>query len=418
MFKKFWSDTIWGFVFIIAVAVIVTIVPSFKVFDIFDPIGEALTDMETTDIVYSQDIRYDQLAEENIVLVNIGNLPRRGIADLILQINQHNPKVIGMDMIFPYPKEDTLGDLYLSNALSQVENLVMYSKLLNFDEDDAFDSLEVSDQDLFGFGETAFTNFITGAADQDDPKVCRTFTPRERVGDREELAFSVKLAQIYDSATTQKFLDRDNDTEFINYRGNIFDTSADAESKAPIKYFALDWYQVLDGDFVPELIKDKIVIFCYMGSELGDRKANDDKYFTPLNYRYAGKSHADMFGGVIHANCVSMILSESYIDEMPQYASILTAAILLYLNIILFVFIYKVMPKWYDGLTKVIQLIEAFALFTLVILIFIWFDYKLNMTFSIIAVLIAGDALEIYFGVVKNLFTKEGRRDLAKLKKL
>ncbi|WP_109830214.1 CHASE2 domain-containing protein [Reichenbachiella versicolor] len=418
MFKKFWLDTIWSFIFIIAVALLVTTVTQFKLFDIFDPFGDALKDMETTDIVFGQGLRPDQVAEENIVLVNIGDLPRRGIADLVNAINSHNPKVIGMDMIFPYPKEDTLGDLYLANALSQVENLVMYSKLLNVDDDDTFDSLEVSDQSLFGYGETAFTNFITGAADQDDPKVCRSFAPSEQVGDEIELAFSVKLASYFAPEKTEKFLARDNDIEFINYKGNIFDLSADAASRAPITYFALDWYQVLDGEFVPELIEDKIIIFCYMGSQLGDRKALDDKYFTPLNFRYAGKSHADMFGGVIHANCVSMILSEEYIDEMGTGISYIWALILLYMNIILFVYIYKVMPKWYDGLTKVIQLIEAFALFTLVIVVFNQMNYKLDMTAAIVAVLIAGDALEIYFGVVKNLFTKEGRRDLTRIKKL
>ncbi|MFY0627506.1 MAG: CHASE2 domain-containing protein [Reichenbachiella sp.] len=418
MFKKFWLDTILSFFFIVGTALFVTSVSTFKIFDILDPFGDALADMETTDMVYSQGIRDDQMAEEDVVLVNIGMLDRRGIGDLVNIINSAEPKVIGMDMIFPAPKPDTLGDLYLADAFSRVENLVMYSKLLNFDDDDTFDSLLFSDQTLFNYGETAFVNFITGAADQDDPKVCRTFAPSEMVGDREELAFSVKLAQIFAPEKAQAFLDRDNDIEIINYRGNIFDLSADAASKAPITYFALDWYQVLDGDFVPELIKDKIVIFCFLGQEFGDRDTNDDKYFTPLNFRYAGKSHADMFGGVVHANCISMILSGEYVDSMSELWSYLWAVILLYLNIILMTYIYHVMPKWYDGLSKVIQLIEAFALFTLVIVVYNAMNYKLNMTYSILAVLIVGDALEIYFGVVKNLFTKEGRKDLTSIKKL
>ncbi len=418
MFKKFWMDTVWGLVFIVGFALFVTQVSQFKVFDILDPFGDALKDMETTDLVYSQGLRPDQMAETEVVLVNIGDLDRRGISMLVDSINKHGPKVIGMDMWFADPKEDVEGDLMLAAALSQVENLVMYSKLIEPNES-GFDSMEVSYQGLFNYGTTAFTNFITGAADQDDPKVCRTFTPRQIVGeDHEELAFSVKLAQIYDSAKAQRFLDRNNDVEIINYKGNIFDLSADAASMAPITYFALDWYQVLGGDFAPELIQDKIIIFCYMGSELGDRKALDDKYFTPLNFRYAGKSHADMFGGVVHANCVSMILSEDYIDSMGDTWSYIWAIIILYMNIILFTFIYKVMPKWYDGLTKLIQLIEGFALFILVGMVYVNFNYKMNMTASIIAVLIAGDALEVFFGVVKNLFTKEGRKELSKLKKL
>ena len=420
MFKKFWLDTIWGLVFIVSVALIVTQVSQFQVFDILDPFGDALKDMETTDLIYSQGLREDQLAETDVLLVNIGDLPRRGIAELVDSINKYDPAVIGMDMWFEGtdPNGDTLGDMMLSYAFAQVENLVMYSKLENFDDDDIFDALTLSNQDLFAYGETAFTNFITGAAHQDDPKVCRTFAPSEMVGDQEELAFSVKLVQIFDSVKAQRFLDRNNDIEIINYRGNIFDESSSKESKAQITYFALDWYQVLGGEFVPELIKDKIVIFCYLGSQLGDPKALDDKYFTPLNFRYAGKSHADMFGGVVHANCVSMILGESYIDSMDDNWSYFWAIIILYLNIVAFTFIYKVMPKWYDGLTKLIQLIEAFALFFLVGFVYVSFNYKLNMTATIIAVLIAGDALEIYFGVVRNLFTKEGRKELTKLKKL
>ncbi len=213
----------------------------------------------------------------------------------------------------------------------------------------------------------------------------------------------------------ERFLARDNDVEDINYRGNIFDYG---DTAYPISYFALDWYQVLNMEFAPDLIKDKAVIFCYLGSELGDRKALDDKYFTPLNKNYVGKTHADMFGGVVHANAFSMIMAEDYIDEMSENSSYLMALILLYLNIVLFTVIYKVVPRWYDGLTKLTQLVEAAALFTLNIVIFNYFNYKVDVTLSIVAVLIAGDALEVFFGVFVNLFTKEGRKELRELKKL
>lgn len=414
MFKKFWLETIYGLFFILSLAFVVSQVTAFKVFDIFDPIGDVFADMESTDIVFSQ-LRENPVAEEDLVLVNVGDLPRAGIADMVNIINAFEPRVIGMDMIFRNPKEDTLGDLNLSAAFSRVENLVMYSKLINYDDDDDFDTLEVSYPPLFGYGETAFVNFITGAADQDDLKMCREFAVREYVGDLEQLAFSVKMAQYMDPEKVEKFLARGNEVETINYRGNIFDYGA---TDYPACYFALDWYQVLDMEFAPELIKDKAVIFCYLGSELGDRKALDDKYFTPLNKNYVGKTHADMFGGVVHANAFSMIMSENYVDEMSEGWAYAMALILLYLNIVLFTLIYKVMPKWYDGLTKLIQLIEAFALFTLGLVIFNYFNYKVDVTLSIVGVLIAGDALEVFFGVFVNLFTKEGRKELRKLKKL
>ncbi|MDW3211021.1 MAG: CHASE2 domain-containing protein [Reichenbachiella sp.] len=414
MFNKFWKETLYALFFILALAFLVTQVTAFKVFDIFDPIGAVFEDMESTDIVFSQ-LREDPIAEENLVIVNIGDLPRGGIADMVNIINAAEPRVIGMDMIFRNPKEDTLGDLKLSDAFSRVENLVMYSKLVDIDDDGDFDTLEVSYPPYFDYGETAFVNFITGAADQDDLKMCRQFAVREYVNDEPELAFSVKMAQYMDPDKVERFLARENDVEDINYRGNIFDYG---DTAYPISYFALDWYQVLDMEFAPELIKDKAVIFCYLGSELGDRKAMDDKYFTPLNKNYVGKTHADMFGGVVHANAFSMIMAEDYIDALGDNFAYIMALILLYLNIVLFTVIYKVVPMWYDGLTKLIQLIEAATLFTLNLVIFNYFNLKVDVTFSIIAVLIVGDALEVFFGVFVNLFTKEGRRELRQLKKL
>ena len=76
------------------------------------------------------------------------------------------------------------------------------------------------------------------------------------------------------------------------------------------------------------------------------------------------------------------------------------------------------MPKWYDGMTKLIQVIETFALFTLVLLVFNSYSYKLEANIAIIAILLSGDLLEVYYGVIKNLLTKEGRRELTKLKRL
>lgn len=414
MFNKFWLETIYALIFILFLGFVVTQVTAFKVFDIFDPIGDVFEDMESTDIVFSQ-FKTDPVAEEDLVIVNIGDLPRSGIADMVNIINSAEPRVIGMDILFRSPKPDTLGDLKLANAFSNVENLVMYSKLINNDDDDEFDDLLVSYPPLFDYGVTAFTNFISGAADQDDLKMCRHFAVKEEVNGKEELAFAVKLAQFMDPEKVDRFLARGKNVEIINYRGSIFDHGA---TESPIAYFALDWDQVLNFEFAPEIIKDKAVIFCYLGSYLGDRKTNDDVYFTPLNKNYVGKTHADMFGGVVHANVFSMIMSEEYIDEMSEGMSYFMALIMLYLNIVLFTVIYKVMPKWYDGLSKLIQLIEAFTIFTIGLLVFLYFNYKMDVTLTIVAVLIVGDALEVFFGVFVNLFTKEGRRELRELKKL
>lgn len=414
MFKKFWLDTILGTLFILVFAWGVSQVTAFKIMEVFDPIGDVFADMESTDIVFSQ-MKEPPTAEEDIVLVNIGSLSRGEIATMVNIVNAYNPKVIGIDTFFKNPKEDTLGDLMLSEAFAQVKNLVLVSKLMKLNENNTFDSLGLSHPMFSWNAKSAFANFITGASTQEDLKSCRTFTPKEVVNGEYEYALSVKLAMEMDSVKAQKFLDRNNEIEVINYKGNVIDYGA---TKFGTTFFALDIPDVMYENFTPDLIEGKCIIFCYLGEYLGDQAALEDKYFTPLNVKYVGKAHADMFGGVVHANALSMILNENYIDKMSEGWSYFWALLLLYINIVVFTFIYKTLPKWYDGLTKLLQVTQALILFFLVLLVFDWYNFQLEISLAIVLILISGDVLEIYFGVVKNIWTKEGRKELTKLKKL
>lgn len=413
MFKRFWLDTILGTVFIFAFLLTVSNITYFSIFDVLDPIGEAVEDTELTDIVFSK-IREPQKAEENIVLVNIGELSRPEIAYMISIISALNPKVIGVDTFFRSEK-DSIGDQMLEDAFAGVKNLVMASQLFNPNDSDSFDSLGTSRNRFSQHAQTGFANFITGAQSQQDLKSCRTFTPKEIVNGETELALAVKLAQYMAPEKVERFLERGKEIERINYKGNVIDYG---DTEYATTYTALDHSDVFNENFVPEMIEGKCVIFCFLGTYLGDRQALEDKYYTPLNAKYAGKAHADMFGGVIHANIVSMILEENYIGSMSPSMSLFVAILICYLNVAVFSFIYKVMPKWYDGLTKLIQIIEAFGLFTLIIVVFHTSNYVLDLTYTIVLVLLCGDLLEIYFGVVKNLFSKDGRRELSKLNKL
>ena len=66
--RRIWLDNILGTVFIFALMGLLFGAAQFKIFDAFDPIGEALNDMELTDIVFSQ-LREDPLVDTNIVQI-------------------------------------------------------------------------------------------------------------------------------------------------------------------------------------------------------------------------------------------------------------------------------------------------------------------------------------------------------------
>ena len=194
-------------------------------------------------------------------------------------------------------------------------------------------------------------------------------------------AFSVEMAMEYDSVKTQKFLDRNNYSEIINYRGNVFDIFG--STNYPQMFYTIDVEDVMTENFAAEMFKDKIVILGFLGGKLGDPSWSD-KFYTPLNKKLAGKANPDMFGVVVHANIVSMILNEDLCKPNGRMARDNAMAIIIcLLNVALFSLINTNLPLWYDGITKLLQLIQLLLYTVLMVLIFHWYSFKLNITLTL-----------------------------------
>ena len=409
--KKFLTDTFLCSLFIFSFIGLFASVTLFKVFDIFDPIGEMFADFELTDIVFSK-LREDPIADQNIVVANIGYLNREGLARQIEILNKYNPAVIGVDVRLDEEKPWEM-DSALVRVLKETPNVVVGEKLVGLDleKDEFTESLQPPDRIAQNL-ELGFVNLITDAKTQEDLKMCREFTPMQKVNGEMHYAFPVKLAMAMDSTKTKKFLERGNEVEVINYKGN---TISFTSSSYGMKYFSLDVDDVLNENFTPDLIEGKVVIMCFMGGYLGDVLTRDDFYFTPMNERYVGKAEHDMFGGVVHANIISQILDEDHINTMSGRTAIILAILICFVNVFLFKIVYAALSRWYDGLTKVFQLIEVFALATLMIYLFYSFNYKADFTLAMIVIALSGDLIEVYHGVVKNLFSRESRKMIFKV---
>ncbi|MBX2942993.1 MAG: CHASE2 domain-containing protein [Cyclobacteriaceae bacterium] len=417
--KRFWIDCTLATAFVFVTLGGIVAITDLKIFSAFDPLGEALGDVEMTDIAFSQ-LRNEPELDLNVVMVNVSKLSRREIAQQISLISQYHPKVIGVDVFFNCPSNlrdtiscpalaDPMGNYMLAQAIKDAGNVVLVSKVLQSDSlfnegiVDQYDSLRRTDLDIRGNAMEGFANLETDAEDQESFKTCRSFVPRIPMihGDT-ALAFSVKIAMLYDSVKTKKFLARNNYSETINYRGNILDLhNASAFSG---RYFALDWYQALDPEYVlPELIKDKIVILGYMGDDFDDTSW-DDKFFTPLNKQYAGKTNPDMYGPVVHANIISMILNEDYIDELSDWQEWIVAITLCFINVALFWFIYNRSPDWFDAVSVLLQLIQIILLSFLMIYFFNWYSFKLDLTITLAALAVVGTVFELYQSAILMAF--------------
>ncbi len=392
-----------------------------KLFNAFDSFSMALKDFEVTDVVFSQ-IRADPLVDQRIVLVNLA--PDRAlIAQQIMKIKRHNPRVIGIDSFFNCEGGlydtvncpqllDTLGSLLLANAIQEAGNVVLVSKLLQSKklltqgDVDVYDSIEYSDEIFRKHARNAFANLPTGANYQEDVKICRSVYPSMEVNEKNELAFGVQIAMIYDSVKSLKFLARGKDEEIINFRGNVelqntrlgsIASQDIATTRYPIMFYAVDWMQLLGDEYLEEIFKDNIVMIGSLGSYFGDPNW-EDKFFTPLNKKAAGRANPDMFGLVVHANVVAMILNEDYVAEVADWLEVIIAIITCYLTVLLFITIDKKLPNWYDALSVTIQVVQLILITFIIVQAFAWFTLKFDLGLTLLATALVGPSYDIYKG--------------------
>lgn len=401
--RKFWLHSLSITVFVFFMLWGGSRITDLKLFTAFDSIGQALKDFELTDYAFSK-LRPDPVVEEDIVLVNIGQLTRREIAQEILILNQFKPRVIAYDGFFNCEGGlrdsincpallDTLGNLMLASAIVEANNFVLGSKLLQTDslaeyDVEYYDSLEYSDPIFVSDAKSGFVSLPTDATYQEDVKLCRTIFPKWDVNGKQELAFSVQVAMQYDSVKTKKFLARNNKEELINFRGNmeVMQLRIQSEkndetgtSNYPTMFYTVDADQLLRGEVLPELFRDKIVLLGYLGDYIG-QSAWEDKFFTPLNKKVAGRANPDMFGLVLHANVIIEILNEDYINEISDWAKYLVAFLVCLFTVALFILIDRRLPAWFDALSVVIQLVEVLLISVFIIQAFTWWNLKLDLT--------------------------------------
>ncbi len=115
--------TAWVFVFILMVKVLP--LPNMH---FFDPIEIALEDFDFNDITYSKLKKTvgDSL-DRHIVIINIGEFDREGLALLINKTSSMGAKVIGLDATMEGPK-DPYKDSLMREAIDKNKNLVLASR--------------------------------------------------------------------------------------------------------------------------------------------------------------------------------------------------------------------------------------------------------------------------------------------------
>lgn len=396
--KLFLNDYVFCTLFVAALMWLISIIPINK--ELTEPFAEALADFEVTDLGFTKLKAKEEEADTNIVIVNIGRSDNAELAALINIINDFQPAVIGINEILK--KQDSFSDSLLVEALINTPEVVYAARLTNYNDSlKTWTGIEVSDSvfTVFPHGESfiryagvGFENMFTH---ERDFVTTRHFFTKATLNQQPINFFATELVEIIAPEKVDAFEKRAKEYEVINYIGNHE------------KFLTLDKDQVFNQEFDPASIKNKIVIMGYLGESLLDEKFWDDyKYYTPLNDKYAGKTFPDMFETVIYANITSQILNNRHIEVATPTIDMAINIVICFLNVILFSILYRAAAVWWDVFSMVITLVEIVILLLGTALVFSYYNYEINLNPSIIFILVLGNFLELYYGLVKIAIQK------------
>ncbi|MEZ5039812.1 MAG: CHASE2 domain-containing protein [Saprospiraceae bacterium] len=344
-----------------------------------DPFNYGIKEYEITDIVYTQLSRPTTILEDKVVLVNIGKPDRGELAQLIDRLAGAGAKVIGVDVLLEGKKEAAM-DLQLSESIKKAGNVVLASELYKLvEEEKQFERLNTADSLFAAYAQTGYINFPSNHT-----KTIRYFSPKESIKGGTALAFSMAILQHYDPTIAQACLDRNKELMPIHYLGNR-DNFIRFE-----KEVVLDTTVDLSG-----VINDKIILIGYVPENEWDNPLLD-RFYTPLNKEYARRSVPDMFGVVIHANIISMVLNKRYIRETPKWLVIILSVLFCYANVFFIHGIYASFHPAFHGITRSLQLVECMVLFFLIGVLFYYFRISFDFGTGILALLLAYDIIMIY----------------------
>lgn len=343
-------------------------------------ISQGVVDIDIYDLYYTKKDSQNTKKDNNIVLVEIAP-DRASIADQINIISDQQPAVIGIDAIFKNEK-DSNEDGKLEQAIEGAKNVVLSSRL-NESENDKF-MMETS---FFEHGEkkylSGFTNFAGGQY-----SVIRYYAPFVQLNNEQYFSFTSRIIQAFSPNHFEKLKSRNNNIEIINYSGNL-------ENYNTFTVDELLYYHSTQQ--LSDKFKNKIVLLGFFVKQ--PPLILEDLYFSPLNEVVSGKSIPDMYGVVVHANILSMILSGKYANLAPAWISYLCAFLLTFLFLFYILKQYSKPKHAGQGKMLLVQLVIIIIVFYLFLQIYNWFLVKVPLLPILISL---GISLEL-LGVYKSL---------------
>lgn len=359
-----------------------------------DPFSEYIKHQDLMDITCSRfrDHMDPKLFDNRIFIINTGITDRQKIISAIDFLQRHAVKAVGVDLLFDSlagNAQDTVFHNLVGNSASTVFAKVYHGRALR----STSDSAEYSHSFLVPADHQFYVNLGT-----DDGYTARSFQPFYD-GQGAVPSFPVAIAAKMDSHSIKQLSGRGFIKEWINFRrfqSATNDASGRKERSFP-NYAVVDLDRFLEdtASYESNYFANKAVLFGFC--DIKTAASLKDRYFTPLNQVPVGRSLPDMYGVVIHANIISMILDNDYINEFNVFITLIIAFLIFGFNYLLFERIHNRKYFFNLALIRLLQLLQFVILFSISIWMLAQHNLKLGFVMLVAAIIFSYELWEFYF---------------------
>ncbi len=345
-----------------------------------NPIKLGLKDFDFNDLSYSKLGKAQNTPiDNNIVIINIAHADREGLALLIDKTASFEPKVMGLDVTFDGPR-DPHKDSLLRETVNRNKNLVLAVKY----QTDSTDKL-ISAENYFltGSANFGYVNFP-----YEENETVRGYFPFKSDDKDKSLilpSFSSTLIRLFDTIVYKRISKKINKNVIINYARTVTDRKK--------QYLIIEGEDLLMDNIDSSAITGKIALLAYVNIDPNDI---EDKKFTPMNKKFAGKSTPDMNGIMVHANIISMVIEDNYVKKLPLWANLLISVIVCWLFMSFFIRYYLESHIWFHLVAKIVQVISGILFIWFGIFLFDRYRLKVDLKWSLIVIIMAVDVIYFY----------------------
>tara|TARA_Y100000034_G_scaffold137034_1_gene218962 strand:- start:16413 stop:17588 length:1176 start_codon:yes stop_codon:yes gene_type:complete len=348
--------------------------------EFFNPFVKIVQDFSYLDVYHSERMSENQFNPE-VIIVNIEHRDRKEIAQLLEKVQSGSPKVIGIDILFTSEKDSTI-DAQLSKELKA--NNVVQGFILREDS-------IIQNHSKFRNSNQGFVMFNFNP----NERVIRNFNGYYEVDGIQYTSFATQISMLAMGETEWNSLEYDEALKGetpLSYQGDMD------------SFLSFGYEEFLNTEDL-SFIKNRIFLLGYLGDPTGNPYDIEDKHFTPLNKVVAGKSAPDMFGVVIHANIISMLLKKDFMFRVSKVWEGIIALVLNYFLIMYFMYIDKKYKISSRTKRKITILVVSLLLIWLALLLF-----KVGIIFTVMPIIaftfICASTIKYYKHLIRYLQTK------------